>query len=86
MATSGNVTKYVILHQYEQYIQCEDLEFIIQAFLSNSPESVCIPFKLMCPLNRQSKWKPQIFDLIALANAISSIVVNWYTTRIQVHI
>ena len=55
MATSGNVTKYVILHQYEQYIQCEDLEFIIQAFLPNSPESVCMPFKLMCAFNRQLK-------------------------------
>ena len=55
MAPSGNVTKYVILHQYEQYIQCKDLEFILQAFLPNSPESVCIPFKLMCAFNRQSK-------------------------------
>ena len=45
-------------------------------FLPIRPQSLCIPFKFMCPFNREAKWKLQIFDPIAPANAIPPIFVN----------
>ena len=42
-------------------------------FLLIRPESLCIPFKLMCAFNIDKPKESYIFDAIALANAIP-----WY--------
>ena len=42
--------------------------------------------KSSCAFNRQTKWKLQIFDPIARADAIPPTVVNWWAAPIKIKI